>query len=66
MARETAKWMDQASFLTSGTAAAGKTVSVAHGFLRIGRMLAFIPFQGASECQLRSLPCSNRQKCRNA
>ena len=32
MTRERAKWMDQASFLTSGTAEAGKTVSAAHGF----------------------------------
>ena len=57
MTRERAKWMDQASLLTSGTAeATGKLCRPPMASSVSGRLLAFLPFQGASgECQFRSI-----------
>jgi hypothetical protein len=47
MTRERAKWMDQASFWTSGTAeATGKLCRPPMAFPEPGRMLAFVLFQG--------------------
>ena len=67
MTKERAKSMDQRLFWTVDLAGApGKLCRPPMASPEPGR-LAFAPFQGASgECQLRSLPRSNRQKCRNA